>query len=70
MIKLNHIFQQPADPYAMAVNAISLSWTDYTFYAFPPFSIIQRVLQKLAEEKATGLIIVPTGLPKRGGHSS
>jgi H2-forming N5,N10-methylenetetrahydromethanopterin dehydrogenase-like enzyme len=26
---------------------------------FTPFSIIQRVLQKIVEEKATGLIIVP-----------
>jgi hypothetical protein len=47
-----YISYQP-DPYAMAVNAFSLSWAGYTFSAL----------------LATGLIIVPyTGLPKRGGH--
>ena len=28
-------------------------------YAFPPFSILQRVLQKFSEEEATGLLVVP-----------
>ena len=30
----------------------------YTFYAFPPFSVIQRVLQKISEEEVTGLLVV------------
>jgi hypothetical protein len=34
-----YISYQP-DPYAIAVNVFSLSWAGYTFYAFPPFSII------------------------------
>jgi len=25
----------------------------------PPFSVIQRVLQKISEEEATGLLLVP-----------
>lgn len=29
------------------------------FYAFPPFSLIALALQKIQEEEATGLILVP-----------
>jgi len=36
-----------------------MSWQPYLFYAFPPFSLITRVLQKIREEKATGLVLVP-----------
>jgi len=47
------------DPEAMAINAFSISWKLYVFYAFPPFSIIPKVLQKIQAEKATGLLVVP-----------
>ena len=29
------------------------------FYAFPPFSVIMRTLQKIQQDQATGLLIVP-----------
>lgn len=48
-----------SDPEAMAINAFTISWKPYCFYAFPPFSVIRRVLQKIQEEQATGLLIVP-----------
>jgi len=47
------------DPEAHAINAFHVSWKGYAFYAFPPFSILQRVLQKISEEEATGLLVVP-----------
>ena len=61
--RLNHqlkpyIAYRP-DPGALAVNAFHISWKEYTFYAFPPFCIIQRVLQKINIDQATGIIIVP-----------
>ena len=46
-------------PGALAVNAFHISWKEYTFYAFPPFCIIQRALQKINIDQATGIIIVP-----------
>ena len=49
-----------ADPEAHAVDAFSLSWTVLEFYAFPPFSLITRVLQKVKRDRSTGVIIVPT----------
>ena len=48
------------DPDALAIDAFSIYWSDYFFYAFPPFSQITRVLRKIREDKATGLIVVPS----------
>jgi len=47
------------DPYAFEVDAFSMTWTDLQFYCFPPFSLCARVLQKVREEEAEGIIIVP-----------
>ncbi|CAB4006455.1 Hypothetical predicted protein, partial [Paramuricea clavata] len=52
------IAYQP-DPEAQAVNAFTICWKPYLFYAFPPFSIIPLVLQKIREEESTGLLVVP-----------
>ena len=48
-----------ADSAAFAINAFHLSWQHHLFCAFPPFSLITRVLQKIQEEKATGLLLMP-----------
>ena len=47
------------DPGCIAVDAFSLNWTDKLLYAFPPFSLIARILQKLWEDKAQMILIVP-----------
>ena len=47
------------DPGAQAVNAFTIPWGNLQFYAFPPFSIILKVLRKVNSEIATGLIVVP-----------
>ena len=47
------------DPEAFAVDAFSISWQSLQFYAFPPFSVIARVLQKARRDKARGVIVVP-----------
>ena len=44
---------------AAVVDAFSVTWTDYFCYAFPPFSMILRCLQKIKQERATGILIVP-----------
>jgi hypothetical protein len=46
------------DPECMAVDAFTIDWKRIFIYAFPPFSIIQRVLSKWAMDRA-GFIIVP-----------
>ena len=47
------------DPGALAVDAFSQNWANHLFYAFPPFSLITRVLQKVREDHAEGIVVVP-----------
>lgn len=49
-----------ADPEALTVDAFSISWKPYNLcYMFPPFSLISHTLQKLGQEEAEGVIVVP-----------
>ena len=62
--RLNHQVEQyvsyQPDPQAVAVDAFLINWKDYDiFYAFPPFSLITQVLQKIQHQQVTGLLIVP-----------
>ena len=41
------------EPDAWAVDAFSLTWSNNSFYIFPPFSLIPRTLQKLEEDRTT-----------------
>ncbi|XP_041482721.1 uncharacterized protein LOC121429644 [Lytechinus variegatus] len=47
------------DPSAFSVDAFSLNWAKFNFYAFPPFCLIPSCLQKILNDKATGLLVVP-----------
>jgi hypothetical protein len=46
------------DPECAGVDAFSHKWEEH-FYAFPPFSLIPRVLRKIQDDKSRGIIIVP-----------
>ena len=39
------------------MNAFSLCWTALKFYAFPPFSILGRVLAKVQQDGDTGMLV-------------
>lgn len=47
------------DPNALAIDAFSINWQNRQFYAFPPFSLIGRVLQEIKADLAEGTIIIP-----------
>lgn len=47
------------DPESAAVDAFTLNWSSLKFYAFPPFSQILRVLNKIERDEATGIVVVP-----------
>ncbi|KAJ8917626.1 hypothetical protein NQ315_000109 [Exocentrus adspersus] len=47
------------DPGAEAVDAFTIDWGNIFFYAFPPFSQILRTLQKIKNDKAEGILVVP-----------
>ena len=43
----------------MYIDAFSIDWFDLKFYAFPPISVIPRVLAKVKQDSAEGIIVVP-----------
>lgn len=47
------------DPQAMAVDAFTLNWNQYSFYAFPPFSLVLKCIQKIQTDNAEGILVFP-----------
>ena len=47
------------DPNAKFIDAFSIDWSGHYFYAFPPFCLISRCVQKIIRENATGILIMP-----------
>jgi len=47
------------DHQAYAVDALSISWGGVTAYAFPPISLLARVVSKIADEDCNVLLIAP-----------
>ena len=44
---------------AKHVKAFFMKWKDYDFYAFPSFSVITACLQKIEQDQAAGVLLVP-----------
>ena len=47
------------DPSASHIDAFCISWTGLKFYCFPPFSCVLHVLQKIRQDFALGVVVVP-----------
>lgn len=47
------------DPYAYNIDAFTIDWSPYFFYAFPPIALILKTLNKIISDKATGIVVVP-----------
>ncbi|XP_068990421.1 uncharacterized protein [Neodiprion pinetum] len=47
------------DPKALAIDAFTVNWNPWFFYAFPPFATIAKAIQKIKADKAVGILIVP-----------
>ena len=47
------------DPDAIAVDAFTLQWENLKLYAFPPFSVISLVLNKISRDSAQGIVVIP-----------
>ena len=50
-------WHQEADTFC--VDAFTLKWTNFKFFAFPPFSMILRVLRKIKNDLAQGIVVAP-----------
>lgn len=57
--KCTKYFSWKKDPGSIGIDAFTFKWEKYYFYAFPPFSIILRALEKIRFEKARGILVVP-----------
>ena len=55
--KVNRYYSYNLELEAVGIDAFSYCWSNETFYAFPPFAIISKVLSKLEAEVATGVLI-------------
>jgi len=47
------------NPGVVAIDALTLHLAQYKFCAFPPFSVIATFLQKVQQDGATGICVVP-----------
>lgn len=47
------------DPGAYDIDAFTLTWNKYFFYAFPPFALVLKCLRKIIVDDARGILIVP-----------
>lgn len=48
-----------AHPLAWATDSLSLSWSGLLGYAFPPISLLPRVLQKIKQESCKIILVAP-----------
>ena len=63
------IFCSRPDEKSEVIIAICVSWHNLSFYCFPPFSHIGKVLQKIVSDNASGILMSQTG-PASFGLSS
>ena len=54
----NYVSWKP-DPMAKHIDAFCVNWSQYVFYALPPFCLISRCVQKIVQEQATGVLVIP-----------
>lgn len=55
---LEYVAWKP-DPDAISVDAFTISWSEKFFYAFPPFALLLNCIQKIIQDKATGILVFP-----------
>ena len=60
--QLPRFFAYRPDPKDEVINTFCVSWHNLSFYCFPPFSCIGKVLQKTISDNATDILIVPNWL--------
>lgn len=57
--KINKFYSWKRDPEAWAIDAFILDWKNLKFYAFPSFSTILKVLQKIKNNGTCGILVAP-----------
>ena len=57
--QLPHYISWRPDPSAMSTDVFQGKWTGFLRYAFPPFALVGKCLQKVRREKCSLLIVAP-----------
>lgn len=57
--KCNKYISWKRDPDAHNIDAFTIDWAPFFFYAFPPFALILKMLNKIIVDGATGIVVVP-----------
>lgn len=47
------------DAEAFFIDAFTENWSKFMFYAFPPFALITKCLQKISVDRAHGILVLP-----------
>ena len=59
-------FMSPiSEPRALAVHALSQDWQGRSMYMFPPFNLLNKVIQKLRSTQAEEVILIAPRWPKQ-----
>ena len=58
-------FAPHSDPMAIGVDAMLQSWCNLEAYAFPPFALIRKVLNKFKQSRNCSLILIAPWWPQR-----
>ena len=58
-----------ADPRAMGVDALSISWKGMYGYAFPPFILLTKVVEKVARDHPCELILIAPKWPNQSWYA-
>ena len=61
--KLTKFVSPVRDPNAWAVDALTVSWEDLDMYAFPPVSLLGKVISKLSDHLCKRVILIAPGWP-------
>ena len=61
--KLNRFVSPVPDQAAWAVDALNLHWETLDVYAFPPFSLLGKVLSKVRDQGCCRMILIAPGSP-------
>lgn len=57
--QLQTYYSWKPDPNASGINAFLVNWAEMEAYAFPPFCLVGKCLQKLTQEMATVVLVAP-----------
>ena len=46
-------------PMAKFVDAFTIDWSQFFFYAYPPFCLVSRCVQKIIQDHTSGILAIP-----------